>query len=213
MKKIALFGASGQSGKAFLAQALAKDYTIKALVRTPAKVEEEAQLSTKLHIIQGDVLKAEDVERTVEGTDLVVSLFGHVKGSPEDLQTRGTQHIVNAMQKHRVERIISLSGGGLPYEKDEPKFADKLIRGIMKIAASKILNDAIQHAEVLEDSGLKWTIVRGPRLTNEPQRGAYRVGWVGVNASTKIGRADLADFILQEVEEAKYTYQMPFVSY
>lgn len=213
MKKIALFGASGQSGKTFLAQALAKEYTIKALLRTPAKVEEEAQLSTKLHIIQGDVLSAEDVERTVEGTDLVVSLFGHVKDSPEDLQTRGTQHIVNAMQKHGVERIISLSGGGLPYEKDEPKFADKLIRGIMKIAASKMLNDAIQHAEVLENSGLKWTIVRGPRLTNEPQRGVYRVGWVGVNASTKIGRADLADFILQEVEEAKYTYQMPFVSY
>lgn len=213
MKKIALFGASGLSGKAFLAQALAKEYTIKALLRTPAKVEEEAQRSAHLHIIPGDVLKAEDVERTVEGTDLVVSLFGHVKGSPDDLQTRGTEHIVNAMQKHGVERIISLSGGGLPYEKDEPKLADKLIRGIMKIAASKMLNDAIQHAEVLENSGLKWTIVRGPRLTNEPQRGVYRVGWVGVNASTKIGRADLADFILQEVEEAKYTYQMPFVSY
>jgi len=38
------------------------------------------------------------------------------------------------MKGKNVERIISLSGGGLPFpEKDEPKFADKLIRTIMKI--------------------------------------------------------------------------------
>lgn len=210
MKKIALFGATGLTGKAFLTQALAEDYTLKALVRTPSKVKE---VSPNLQLIQGDVLNAEDVEKTVEGTDLVVSLFGHVKGSPEWLQTLGTENIVRAMKKHSVERIISLSGGGLPYEKDQPKFPDKMIRFIMKVAVPKVLNDAIRHAEVLEKSGLKWTIVRGPRLTNEPRRGTYRVGWVGVNASTKIGRADLADFILKEVEEEKYTGQMPFVSY
>jgi hypothetical protein len=36
---------------------------------------------------------------------------------------------------------------------------------------------------------------------------------VGVNASTKIGRADLADFILTQVEDNTYLRQMPFVSY
>lgn len=210
MKKIALFGATGLTGKAFLAQALAKDYTIKALVRTFSKVKE---VSPNLQLIQGDVLDAEDVEKTVEGTDLVVSLFGHVKDSPDWLQTLGTENIVRAMKKHDVERIISLSGGGLPYEKDQPKFPDKMIRFIMKVAVPKVLNDAIKHAEVLETSGLKWTIVRGPRLTNEPRKGQYRVGWVGVNASTKIGRADLADFILREVKEKKYIHQMPSVSY
>jgi hypothetical protein len=38
------------------------------------------------------------------------------------------------------------------------------------------------------------------------------VGWVGVNASTKISRADLADFLLTQVEDERFTYQMPFVS-
>lgn len=210
MKKIALFGASGQTGQEFLDQSLKEGYTIKALVRTPSKI---SQQSPNLEIIQGDVLNYEDVEKTVAGSEIVVSLFGHVKGSPEWLQTNGTENIVKAMKKHQVERIISLSGGGLPFEKDQPKFPDKMIKLIMKIAVPKVLNDAKKHAEVLEKSGLRWTIVRGPRLTNDPKKGDYRVGWVGVNASTKVGRADLADFILEEVEKEAYTEQMPFVSY
>ncbi len=211
MKKIALFGATGQTGQEFLTQALAKGYSIKVLVRSPAKLSVK---HNHLQVIQGDVLNAQDVEQTVADTELVVSLFGHVKGSPEWLQTNGTKNIVEAMQKHGVQRVISLSGGGLPFkEKDQPKLPDKLIRMLMKVAAPKILNDAISHAEVLRQSGLEWTIVRGPRLTNEPRKGTYRVGWVGVNASTKIGRADLADFIVKLVEEEQYDRQMPFVSY
>ena len=210
MKKIALFGASGQTGQEFLDQALKEGYIVKALVRTPSKIN---QTSPDLEVIQGDVLNYDDVEKTVADTEVVVSLFGHVKGSPEWLQTNGTENIVKAMKQYQVERIISLSGGGLPFEKDEPKFPDKMIRFIMKVAVPKVLKDAERHAEVLEKSGLKWTIVRGPRLTNDPKKGEYRVGWVGVNASTKVGRADLADFILEEVEKEAYNEQMPFVSY
>lgn len=211
MKKIALFGASGQTGQHFLALALAKGFTVKALVRNPKSI---IQNNSKLEIITGDVLNLNDVRQVVEGTDIVVSLFGHVKGSPEWLQTDGTKNIVQAMKEKNIIRIISLSGGGLPFpEKDEPKFADKLIRTIMKIFVPKILNDAIKHHEVLENSNLTWTIVRGPRLTNEPKVGTYRVGWVGVNASSKIGRADLADFLVSLVGEEKFVKQMPFVSY
>lgn len=211
MRTIALFGATGQTGNEFLKLALEQGYHVNALVRTPEKLS----LNHKnLRVIQGDVLKKQDVLQTVQSSDVVVSLFGHVKGSPEWLQTNGTKHILSAMQQTGVRKIISLSGGGLPFpEKDEPKLADKLIRGIMKIAVPKVLNDAIEHHKVLANSGLDWVIVRGPRLTNDPKKGTYRVGWVGVNASTKIARADLADFILRQVEDKQFIGQMPFVSY
>ena len=210
-KKIALFGASGQTGQQFLAKALAAGYHVRALVRNPASLTIQHQ---NLEVVQGDVLQQADVNKVVEGTELVVSLFGHVKNSPEWLQTNGTKHILSAMKAYKVGRIISLSGGGLPFpEKDEPKFADKLIRTIMKIAVPKVLNDAIEHHKVLVNSNLQWTIVRAPRLTNDPAKGQYRVGWVGVNASTKISRADLADFIVAQVEDRAFDFQMPFVSW
>lgn len=210
MKKIALFGASGQTGQHFLKLALSKGYVVKALARNPQSI---AQNSPNLTVLAGDVLNSKDVQQVVEGADIVVSLFGHVKGSPEWLQTDGTKNILEAMKKYRVARIISLSGGGLPFpEKDEPKFADKLIRTIMKIVVPKVLNDAVKHHEVLQNSGLKWVIVRAPRLTNDPRKGTYRVGWVGVNASTSMSRADLADFILTQLEDEQFNGQMPFVS-
>ncbi len=210
MKTIALFGGSGRTGQPFLTQALAKGYAVKALVRSPEKI---ATKHEHLTLVKGDVLNYDDVRKAIVDTDVVVSVFGHVKGSPEWLQTNGTKNIVQAMKETKVGRIISLSGGGLPFEKDEPKFADKAIRFIMKVAVPKVLNDAIEHAKVLRNSGLEWTIVRGPRLTDDPKQGDYRVGWVGVNASSKVGRADLADFILRLVEDTQYDRQMPFVSY
>jgi len=178
-------------------------------VRNPGKLDLK---HPNLTVLQGDVLSSGDVQRTVEGTDAVVSVFGHVKGSPATLQTDGTRNIVTAMKNAGIRKIISLSGGGLPFEKDEPKFPDRLIRGIMKLFVPNILADAEAHAEVLKQSGLEWVIVRGPRLNDGPHTGAYRVGWVGVNASTKVSRADLADFILKQVTDSRFVGQMPFVS-
>ncbi len=209
--KIALLGASGQTGSIVLKKALDQGYSVKALVRNPGKITVTHE---RLQLIEGDVLNLNDVEELIKDTQVVVSLFGHVKDSPAWLQTNGTKNIVNAMKKEGVDKIISLSGGGLPFpEKDQPKFIDRLIRFIMKLVVPKILNDAIEHHKVLERSGVKWIIVRGPRLTNDPPKETHRVGWVGVNASTKIARGDLANFIVKQIESDEFLYKMPFVSY
>lgn len=210
-KRIALFGGTGRTGTLFLDRALAAGYQVKALVRSPQKV---TQQHDNLTIVEGDVLDPLTVDKAITDTDVVVSLFGHVKNSPEWLQTNGTKNIVAAMKNEGVKKIVSLSGGGLPFpEKDEPKFMDKLIRGAMKLFAAKILTDAIEHHGVLSNSGLDWIIVRGPRLTNGEEKGTYRTGWVGVNSGTSISRADLSDFLLKQVEDDTYLSQMPFVSY
>jgi putative NADH-flavin reductase len=134
--------------------------------------------------------------------------------APQWLQTNGTRHLIDAMKTFGVNRIISLSGGGLPYpEKDQPRLPDHLIRFIMKLTVPHILNDAQSHATLLKESGLQWVIVRAPRLTTGPRKGTFRVGWVGVNSSTQISRADLATFLLQQVTDESFNGQMPFVSY
>jgi putative NADH-flavin reductase len=161
----------------------------------------------------GDVLDPGAVGRTVAGSAAVLALFGHVKGSPPTLQTDGTGTIVEAMKRHDVHRIVSLSGGALRDETgDQPKLADKLIVSAMKRLAPQVLADARGHLDVLKASGLEWTVVRAPRVQDTPATGSYRVGHVGVGTSTSISRADLADFILSQVDDRRYIHQMPFVS-
>lgn len=211
MKTLFMAGASGKTGRACLTKALDAGFMVKALVRNAKSLDVKHE---RLEVLEGDILDEAAVARAMQGCHAVLSVFGHVKGSPEWLQTNGTRNIVKAMKELGIQRIVSLSGGGLPYpEKDQPKLMDHLIRGIMKLVVPKVLNDAVAHHKVLAESGLDWTIVRGPRLTMEPARGTYRVGWVGVNASTSISRYDLADFLLAQLDDFSFRHQMPFVSY
>lgn len=207
MKTIALFGASGKTGNIYLQKALRNGYKVKALVRNPELLDPHPNLL----IQKGDILNAHDVSKTIAGADMVVSVFGRVKDSPQWLQTNGTKNIVNAIGSKPIP-VISLSGGGLPFELDEPKWIDKVIRGMMKLLVPHLIEDAIGHATVLQGSNLQWTIVRAGRLTLEPEKGNYRIGWVGVNAGTQVGRADLASFILELTAHFNYNKQMPFIS-
>ncbi|HZA17485.1 MAG TPA: SDR family oxidoreductase [Pseudonocardiaceae bacterium] len=209
MTTIAVFGATGKTGRLVVERALAAGHEVRALVRDPAKLTATGE---RLTVVKGDVLDAAAVGETVRDAEVVLSLFGHVPGSPKTLQTDGTQLIVDAMHRHGVKRIISLSGGGLRDAQDRPKLSDHIIRFLLKTMAGHVLADAEHHLEVLQASGLDWTVVRAPRLLDTPATGSYRVGSVGVEASTKISRADFADFILTQVDDRSYIRQLPFVS-
>jgi len=184
--------------------------SVRALVRDPAKL---AVRSDRLTVVGGDILDPDSVAQTVSGSDAVLSVFGHVRGSPATIQTDGTRNIVEAMQTAGVRRIVTLSGGGLRADGyDRPGAADRVIRLLLKSLAGHVLADAEGHLKVLQESDLDWTVVRGPRLTEKPGMGSYRVSWVGVNSSTKISRDDLADFILSQVNDRAFVGKMPFVS-
>lgn len=209
MTTIALFGATGRTGRRVLDRALAAGYAVRAVVRDPATVDRE---HANLTVIRGDVVDPSAVAEAVVGSDVVLSLFGQVKGSPRTLQTDGTRVIVEAMRAAGVRRIVSLSGGGLRDRRDRPKAADHVIRFLLRTLSGHVLADAQGHLEVLQGSGLDWTVVRAPRLTEEPGRGTYRQGWVGVGTGTSISRDDLADFILTQVEDRRFVGRLPFVS-
>ncbi len=209
MTTIALFGATGKTGRRVLTRLLDAGHAVRALVRDPTRLGHE---HPNLHVVTGDVLDPSAVQATVTGADAVISVFGHVAGSPARVQTDGTATIVAAMREAGVTRIVSLSGGGLADPADRPKAADRIITFLLRRLQGDVLADAEGHLEVLRGSGLDWTVVRGPRLTEKPGTGSHRVGWVGVNASTAISRDDLADFIVTQVDDRQFVGRMPFVS-
>ena len=207
---IALFGATGRTGRRVLDQALAQGLSVRVLARDPAKI---VVVDDRLTVIQGDVLDAQSVDHVVAGSNAVLSVFGHVKGSPDDLQADGTRLILDAMKRHGITRIVTLSGGGLRAEgKDQPKLPDRVIRGLLKLLSGQVLADAEAHLELLKQSSMEWTVVRGPRLTEEPGTGSYGVGWVGGDSTTKISRDDLAEFLVTQIDDRQYIHEMPFVS-
>ena len=214
MSIIAIFGATGQTGRPLVQKALDAGHTVRALVRNPQKMPIRHQ---NLTVIQGSSLDKSKVEETIDGSDGVISALGQDKNSPADLQTRSTQLIVDAMQRAGIRRLLSLTGAGVRDDRvDKPGFADKAIVFIMKNLAGQTaknaLSDGIAHADVIRKTNLDWTIVRGPMLTNDPAKGDYKVGHVGTIPGIKLTRPDLADFMLAEFEQGNYVRDMPFVT-
>lgn len=214
MSTIALFGATGRTGLPLVHKALDGGHTVRALVRTPQKMTIK---HPKLILIEGSSLDTIKVNETVKGSDGVISALGQDKASPPDLQTRSTQLIIDAMKKHGLRRLISLTGGGVrDAAHDKPGFMDNVIVFIMKNVAGSgarnALTDGVDHAELIRQTDFDWTIVRGPMLTDDPAKGNYQVGYVGTVPGIKLTRADLADFMLTEFEQGKHIRQMPFLT-
>ncbi len=163
--------------------------------------------------MQGDATDPVAVERVVQGTDAVLLTLGHTKTSPKDVQAVATRHIVAAMRKHNVKRLVSLTGAGVRDSKDAPKLVDKVFGFLLKRLSPDVLADGEQHAAIIRSSDLDWVIVRGPRLTQGPRTGKYRVGYVGKDSGISISRADLAEFMLKQATDTSYLRSMPMVSY
>jgi len=207
--KLAIFGASGRTGIPLMRQVLDSGYDVVALVRDPAKLPQQHD---RLTLVRGDAMNPGDVEKTVQGADAVISVLGHRKDSPADMQTVVTRHILAAMQKYNVKRLVSLTGAGVDAPEDKPKLVNYLIKFALKTLSGKVLKDARQHAELIKNSDVDWVIVRAPMLNEGPYTGKYRVGWVGVNTSARISRADVADFLLKQVTDNTYLRRMPMIS-
>jgi putative NADH-flavin reductase len=206
---LAIFGATGRTGRHVVDQALAAGHAVKALVRDPARLPIHHE---RLTLVPGDVLDADNVEQVIVGADAVVSVLGHTATSPKDVLTVATEHILAAMRKHHVRRLVSLTGAGVADPQDRPRLWNKAIAWLLARLQPELLADSERQAALIRRSDLDWVIVRVPRLTDQPRKGSYRVGMVGQGTGALIGRADAADFLMQQTVDTPYLRQAPMIS-
>lgn len=206
--QLTIFGGSGKTGKHLVEQALAAGHAVKALVRTPAKVSiQHPQLS----LIQGDVLDSLKVDETIAGADAVLSVLGPANNKPDFIISRGMEHILSAMRQHQVRRLIISAGAGVRDPQDKPKLIDHFFGAVLKLVSGNVVADMQQVVAKVRTSDRDWTVVRVPMLTDQAPQGRYKVGYVG-DIDPRLSRADMAAFMLQQVQETRYVRQAPAIS-
>jgi len=211
MEKLAIFGASGRTGKLLTELALQNGYQVNALVRVSTKFDLQ---HPNLHVIEGNVFDLPKVEETIHNTNAVINMIGPVAGSPTALQSVATQNILRIMRQNDVKRLIELTNVsyGVLDDKDKPGFRLRLTREMLKYTARARVADAKKHDNLIQRSSQDWTIVRALSLDEASQHDKYRVGYVGTGMGNSTTRADVAAFILGELNSMKYIRQMPLVS-
>ena len=191
-------------------QALTSGNEVVAYVRDPSKL---GIVHEHLSIVQGELSDAALIERAVSGADAVISVLGPRGGSKNKPLTEGMQNIIAAMKKQGVRRLIITSTLSAKDPNDMPEFKARVLVGLVKLTMNATYEEIVSVAEAVRASDLDWTIVRLTMLNNKPKSGKVRAGYLGRGeVGTWISRADIADFMLSQIEDVKYMRQAPAIS-
>ncbi|MFZ9387969.1 MAG: NAD(P)-dependent oxidoreductase [Chitinophagaceae bacterium] len=217
--KLLIIGGTGKTGQELIKQALERGHTLTVLVRSPEKIK---SMDTRVQIFKGDVLDHASLPQAMAGQEAVLSALGHKKWIIRStILSEGTKNIINAMQKHSVSRFICISSLGV----NDSKFRMGLYYTLFVIPFLLFyyFKDKAKQERQIQESSLKWTIVRPGhflpawmvRIFHGKERGRYRTGEKIGNLflTPVISRADVAHFMLEQLENDIYIHRTPGIAY
>ncbi len=205
--KVVIFGSTGGTGRKAIERALAEGHEVTAFARHPEKL---GALRDKVRLVVGDVLDAAKVDEAVAGQDAVVSCLGTHTLKASDEISRGVHHVIEAMKRHGVKRIVLESARGT-----NDSFAAAPLP--MRLAIRTLLRHPYQDKEPqeaeLKASGLEAVIVRPGKLVNGPGGKEVRASPDGRGVKPRIDRADVAAFMVHALKDPSYVGRAPVIGY
>lgn len=183
IKKVVLFGSTGNTGRAVLDYAIKQGYEVTVLVRDASRLPEGP---TPHNVIIGDVLKRGDVDKAVQGQDGVVVVLGTRNDlSPTTVLSDGLENILQSMSEHGVKRISVCISSFLFWER--AKVPTQFI---------PLTEDHERMFRALKSCDREWVAIFPPHIADEPAKGGYKM----VN-DAPVGRAiskfDLAEILVK----------------
>lgn len=211
MAGVLIIGASKGIGLETSRQALKAGHRVRALARSAAGI---ALPDPNLEKVRGDALNQHDVEAALRGMDVVIQALGVRVADmlrPIHLFSDATRILVRAMEGHDVKRLICVTGFGAG---DSRASISCLQRVPFRLLLGRAYDDKSVQERIIKESALDWTIVRPGVLTNGSRTGRYKVldepsQW----RNGIISRADVADFLVRQIEDRAYVGKAPVLVY
>ncbi|KAL3975478.1 potassium channel subfamily K member 2 [Sarotherodon galilaeus] len=200
--KIALVGATGQTGQYLVNQALQQGHVVTALVRNPGKLTVTHE---NLKVVTTDIFSADSLKTHFKDQDVVMSCLGFPASFFTGVTgyTRSMTAMVSAMQETRVNRIITMTSWYT--EPNSGTQSSYLIRFLLLPLIRSVLNNMYEMEQFLQKTeDINWTVVRPPGLKNLPataqefltHEGYFVPDNNGQPAGSAVGRGDVARFML-----------------
>lgn len=190
--RVAVFGATGGTGRSAIRQALDAGDKVTALARNSGAL---AEFGDEITVVGGDVLDQTAVTRTVDGAEVVLSALGiGMRRHATTVYSQGTANIITAMLHHRVARLLVVSTSSL-----EPprRVAERAVALLLHRILAKPYADMALMEDAIRAADLDWTLVRAARLTNGPVTGRYRTALdAKLRGCWSVSRPDVAHFCL-----------------
>lgn len=211
--KVVILGASGAIGSLLVTQAKERGHEVTAVVRASSY-----QAPPGVAVKRGNLMDAAFLREAVRGHNAVLSGLGlRLPGiapwnKPEvpDFLTRSTPAIVEAMKAEGINRIIVVSSGGVGDSYAKVPFG---FRAFIKMSALQhVMPELNRMEQTLLSSGLDVSIVRPTGLTDGPRTNDVKVCEKLAGGRATIPRADVAAFMLDELEQNRYVRKTPMIT-
>lgn len=205
--KVLVLGATGATGKIAVQRLLDRGDAVTAFARKPADI---ALTHERLRVVQGDARDLASLERAVAGQDAVLAAFGPRSLAKDDLQETLARHLVAAMTKHGVKRLVNLSAWGAGDSRQHSGFVFKLVQATI---LRNVFADKNRGEAILDASDLDWTHVRPGQLLNQPARGGVKASLDGVGLKPQMTRDDTAAFMVEQLASDAWVRKSPLIGY
>jgi putative NADH-flavin reductase len=198
--KLFILGATGGIGRHLVRRLLEQGHSVTAYVRSPQKI---GTAHASLQVVPGDVFDADEMARAMAGHDAILSAFGPNTLLTSTLRRDFGRTVAAAMRKSGVRRL-ELVSSALLFEE-----LSLLGRVLKTTLFRQMLPDMAGMEAEVEQDGLDWTIVRPTRLTHGAATSSYRIADRKLpKEGSLISRADVADFMVREVEKPAHVKQI-----
>ncbi|KAF9922828.1 hypothetical protein FBU30_007036 [Linnemannia zychae] len=199
-----VMGANGRTGLEVVRQALERNYRVTAFVRDDRSLLEDASLRKhqNLLIVRGSPTCQADVDRCVDGQDVVINVIGaRIMSSDTTISSHSQVVLNNSMKKHGVRRLIAVTSYGCLGLRN---YLISTKRLFSKMFMTGILKDKVLQEEIIQrDSAfIDWSIIRPVTLKDGELSGRYWVSSDKLPKDNKIkilSRHDLAHYMLEIV--------------
>ena len=206
---LAVFGATGKTGLALVAEARRRDWRVQALVRNPATSLEG---QPGIEFVRGELSSSEAIEATLAGAQAVVCTFGPRPPLTEVFCAAATRSVIEAMRRHNVRRLIVQTGAMVGQNLPNWTPIWRLFIGLYQRQRPQGARDRLEQEALVRESGLDWTIIKPPRLTDGHASGRVHVGAdLRVGLLSKVRRADVAVLLMDEVEHPRFVAEAVFI--
>lgn len=133
--------------------------------KTGKRVVDAARLlGHDVHVLEGDALDPAALSHCIHGAEAVISLLGPISGSVPDFCSRATERVIEVMRAEGVTRLVMVTGAMCGPREE----LGLLYRTMLRIPSlARVVEDRARSEKLVKASGLEWTLVRPPRLSDD----------------------------------------------
>ena len=205
--RVLILGATGRVGGLALAEALAADHAVVALVRDPGALNAQPGLT----VLGGSIADTSSVGAAMRGVDAVIAALGprgntieHERGLEAGMRT-----LVAAMEDAGVRRLVALSGAGIDVLGDRKPWPDRVASRVVRRVARHVVGAKQREFDLFSAADIDWTALRPPLVTDGPPQG-YRLD-LRLRPGVRVRRTDVATALVDQLTDRRFHRAAPFV--